>query len=373
MMQKKVVAFFFAALFCFNMRTALAQNGPAGVGSSANVRFWYRADRIGTVLTNGQPVTNWADLSGNSNNATGVNSPVFLQNGINGLPSVSFSGVGQYFNLGDLSALTEGEVFVVTKATFDPPPSAGLGSLWHLGAAQNTLYPFTDGNLYESFGSTVRRDNILLPPNVTVPRIYNVISAANYWEARMDGAGGIGGGPLAVLTTNSVLFPTAPRLGSNAIGDGFFSGAISEVFLFSTRLNIAERIIVENYLSSRYRIVLPNFPTIARDKYFFDDLYPHDVAGIGQQNATNQHLDALSAGILGVSNPTALAPGEYLLFGHNNAAISTWSSTNVPNNDPNVVRVAREWRFDQTGGDPGTVTVRLDPTQLAAVPADYLS
>lgn len=350
-----------------------SQTGPAGVGSSSSIRFWYRADRTGTVLTNGQAVSTWSDLSGNSSNATGVNGPVFLQNGINGLPSVSFSGVGQYFNLGDLSALTEGEAFVVTKATFDPPSSAGLGSLWHLGAAQNTFYPFTDGNLYESFGSTVRRDNIVLPPNVTVPRIYNVISAANYWEARMDGAGGIGGGSLAVIGINSVLFPTAPRLGSNAIGDGFFSGAISEVFLFSTRLNTAQRVIVENYLSSRYRIVLPNFPTIARDKYFFDDLYPHDVAGVGQQDATNQHLDALSAGILGVSNPTNLDPGEYLLFGHNNAAISSWSSTNVPNNDPNVVRVAREWRFDQTGGDPGTVTVRIDPTQLPAVPAGYVT
>lgn len=106
---------------------AFSQSGQGGIGASTNLRFWYRADRIGTVLTNGQPVTNWADLSGNSNNATGVNSPVFLQNGINGLPSVSFSGVGQYFNLGDLSALTEGEAFVVTKATFDPPSSAGLG------------------------------------------------------------------------------------------------------------------------------------------------------------------------------------------------------------------------------------------------------
>ena len=96
----------FSILLFSSVSIGFSQTGPAGVGSSSSIRFWYRADRTGTVLTNGQAVSTWSDLSGNSSNATGVNGPVFLQNGINGLPSVSFSGVGQYFNLGNLSSIT---------------------------------------------------------------------------------------------------------------------------------------------------------------------------------------------------------------------------------------------------------------------------
>ena len=45
-----------------------AQTGPGGVGNSANNVLWLRADM--GVTTVGPAVTNWADQSGNGNNAT---------------------------------------------------------------------------------------------------------------------------------------------------------------------------------------------------------------------------------------------------------------------------------------------------------------
>ena len=72
---------------------------------------------------------------------------------------------------------------------------------------------------------------------------------------------------------------------------------------------------------------------------------------------TNFHDNATSAGILNVSNPNSLdVNGDYLLFGHNNGSVASWSSTDVPTDVLNLsyLRVARAWRADKTN-DVGTV------------------
>ena len=63
--------------------------------------------------------------------------------------------------------------------------------------------------------------------------------------------------------------------------------------------------------------------------------------------------------------------GEFVLFGHDNEDITAWTSTERPNNDPNVQRIAREWRLDTTGGNPGSLTVTLSDSILPSVPGSF--
>ncbi|MCI5056040.1 MAG: hypothetical protein MRY83_08015, partial [Flavobacteriales bacterium] len=104
-----------------------------------------------------------------------------------------------------------------------------------------------------------------------------------------------------------------------------FDGTVYEVIAFSKELNDAERIIVENYLSSKYG------KTISNDHYNFDNNNGSDVAGIGQEG-TDINNAAMSGGIVGISGASSLdVDGDYLLFGHDNGDISTWSTTDAPN------------------------------------------
>ena len=126
-------------------------------------------------------------------------------------------------------------------------------------------------------------------------------------------------------------------------GDGrYFDGDIAEVLVYSDPLNQAQRIIVENYLSSKYGISLA-----ANDVYAGEvNGFLHQVAGIGQ-HAGLTHSEGGSGGfLLRMNNPATFTNGEFVLAGHNNtpnAATTADVSAPVQN------RWARSWFVDATG------------------------
>lgn len=72
---------------------------PTQLGT--NLTLWLDAANTNTITLNGNRVSQWNDLSGYGNNVANTNTslqPIFLQAGINNLPSISFtaSGVGLY-------------------------------------------------------------------------------------------------------------------------------------------------------------------------------------------------------------------------------------------------------------------------------------
>lgn len=138
---------------------------------------------------------------------------------------------------------------------------------------------------------------------------------------------------------------------------GFFSGDVAEVIFYNVVLNTAQFKIVSNYLAAKYNMAISN------DLYLFEVEYPNDVAGIGYDDASNLHVHAESANILGVLNPSSLdQAGDYLLFGHDGQSL-TWETTELPGNDINLRKLNREWRFSHQG-DVGSVTVSVDPTLI---------
>jgi len=61
---------------------------------------------------------------------------------------------------------------------------------------------------------------------------------------------------------------------------------MAEIIVYNAYLNEAQRIIVENYLSSKYNMAVTN------DFYSYDVQHDNDVAGIGRVNANNIHTVA---------------------------------------------------------------------------------
>jgi hypothetical protein len=103
---------------------------------------------------------------------------------------------------------------------------------------------------------------------------------------------------------------------------------------------------VENYLSSKYNI------SIANDYYAHDLNSGCDVAGIGRDDASNIHSNAVSAGIFGISNPDALDNADFILFGHNDASVE-WTTAGAP---AGKEILSIQWQVDKTN-DAGKVDI----------------
>ncbi|MFY0591897.1 Calx-beta domain-containing protein, partial [Roseivirga sp.] len=141
----------------------------------------------------------------------------------------------------------------------------------------------------------------------------------------------------------------------------FHSGTFTELMLYNVYLNTAQNTIVNNYLAAKYNLSITN------DFYAYQASHPHDVAGIGRHDADNIHKAAMSDNILRIENASNLINDKsYMLFGHDNGAIDTWSESI----GLNTLKISRAWRVDKTG-DLGDVDVIIDTSQLPALPSGY--
>ena len=165
------------------------------------------------------------------------------------------------------------------------------------------------------------------------------------------------------VDTDGDLTPPVPRIGRHAtIANNGLNGFIAEVMAFDFDLNTTQLNIVNSYLSAKYNI------SVTGNKYSFAFTHSNDVAGIGMESATDMHLSAQSASLLQVGSASDLNAGEYLLFGHDGGDATAWSGTNSPDR---VQRLTRVWRFNETGGDLGTIKFTVDSDNLPAFSTNY--
>lgn len=136
------------------------------------------------------------------------------------------------------------------------------------------------------------------------------------------------------------------------------AGDIAEAILYSSALNTAQRILVENYLSAKYAIALT-----ANDVYDGDTAgngdFDLDVAGIGRES-DGSNTEAHSAGMIIVNGTFLQDTGDYLLMGHK-AATNGTTTADCPTGVTG--RWTREWYLDKTdvvGTANGTVHITFD-------------
>ncbi|MBP1673900.1 MAG: hypothetical protein H6Q24_38 [Bacteroidetes bacterium] len=348
----------------------LAQTGPGGVGSASDNLLWLKAD-VGTSTTiNGNPISFWNDQSGNAMNATQGTAnlqPKYLAGAMNGRPAILFNnadGVYDYLNLpSGFSNFTGGlSAFVVIS----PIAAGNWDNFFNLGVIAENIGLMRNGMstniFYEVFAGGSANGNIN----------FNSITNGSdqIFNIRHDG-GTAGTQSTARLYKNNnyltnalVLIPNNVSRSSNYIGhDSWGSGdmncEIAEIIIYNYTINTAQRHIIANSLSSKYSIGISN------DLFSYDGTHSYDVAGIGMVDASNYHNNATSAGILNISNPGSLGGGDYLLFGHNDGSVASWTSTEAPADALNLSfqRIAREWRVDETN-NVGTVSITGNFSQL---------
>lgn len=336
--------------------------GPGGVGGANTLPVWLKADSL--TLTDGAAITNWSDVSGNDNDATQSNTayqPSYQTGEINGFPVVRFDGVDDFTD--DALSYNAKTVFIVFRTSSVLQPSNELGHIW---GSYNELtqiapeprsggdqfgYSF-DGNQSGTGTARYGQDGQVYGALVDDGTYYQWnydqphIIAVEYDETE--------------TLTRSILGGLVDNF---AIGANHFGGDVAEIIVFDQELSQVRRDIVENYLSAKYGVALLG----SNDFYAYEATHFYDVAGLGQDTNGATHTDATSNSILRLTNPDGLSNGEYLLFGHDNAAL-TWSSSETPADS--IQRIAREWRMDETG-DVGDLQFRIDTTYLNNKPTDF--
>lgn len=206
--------------------------------------LWLRADGI-TGLSDGDPVTTWADESGEGNDATQATTakkPSYETGVLNGKPVVRFDGVDD--ELSGISVAKSGaySLFVVAKKV-----GAITGGLLDFNRSDNF------GSYFESAGKFAlnhRNTEAIYTPNV--PETWWLLSGK--WDgaeiqARVNGSNGSAVTMASVLTDD----PMTGRLGR--LHDGYYlNGDIAEVLLYNSALNGANVSSVEGYLEDKYAL-----------------------------------------------------------------------------------------------------------------------
>ncbi len=377
MKQTCLLPLLLASFLILPVPKADAQVGPGGVGSMTNTQLWLRSDSLIAI----QPlyfITNWYDLSGHMRDfgavVSGQTVPSLSLNVINGYPAVTFSdqgGAGGDFlgYNGSLGITGSDAATVVIVARNTTPADEQNGGLYmgqknagganavrSYGLEYDDAVRFNGQNQVFNDGHTV---NDLKMVYYTNPAGASVSAYGAY----------LNGTPLTGSSSSSFVpslisnyaLVGATQMNGSFNPDGYFNGDIMEIAVFSGQLNDAERVVLQNNLGAKY--LMP----IADDHYAWEVTHSHDVSGIASFNGTT-FTNAWSAGMLSVTSPTDLSEGEYLFFGHNKAGARTWTTSEVP--APGTFRLAREWRFDETG-EAGIVTIAIPASSLPALPTGY--
>jgi hypothetical protein len=187
----------------------------------------------------------WDDLSGNGNHFTAAAAnefPVFSGG------EATFDGIDDHLDGPSLSALTEGECFVLIKRANDNSETGtNTGSFHDVGASGSVNHYLYDNTIYDNFGRSGRLTVGDPTPPVDVYRIINIHSATNDWAFKFDGS------VLYSEGTNTPSFRATPVIGAGApTGGYFFDGSIKVYLLYNRKLTTEERATVNEYLATLY-------------------------------------------------------------------------------------------------------------------------
>ena len=341
---------------------AVAQTGPGGVGTSASNVLWLDANSGGTQ--SGGLVSQWNDRSGNNNDALRPGSiptakPSYVASSVNGYPSLDFDGTDDQLWVTDNATLdlTQWHFFIVVTADLQKDHNA-----WMVKGDDSDenweMLSYSDGNIHtptkytdgtRTFPSsaggqvtTTTFDVIEYSYSTGVGRdVYK--NAANIIADNESKTPKVNNFPLYIANERS----TAGRC---------VNGDIAEVVAYNAPLNSAQRLIVNNYLAAKYARTLSSGDVYVQDNAGNGN-YDHDVAGIGRVDGSNIQTDSRGSGIvrIGKAGYGGLGDDEFLLWGHDNATLGAYGSTDFPVGLQG--RLHRVWRVSEVNSSGAAVNV----------------
>lgn len=356
----------------FGLTTLLAQTGPGGVGNSTTVFGWWDASQ--ESYSNGSVVPVFSNQLGSIDftQTINANQPTYVSSGINGRPSLDFDGASDFMGItsgGALSGLqTRSYVNVYDPDGGGASTQILLDSKFDSEDGDFRLvelvgFGYTRHILKRDDGSSVVKQ--LPTSSATTKMTTSVLDiGSSVFENRFNGTQFSSSSFTGSINTNNFASISLGKIGGFA--QNYFSGLLAESIIFQFALNQAQINIVENYLAAKYGITIPN------DLYAFQATHGNEVAGIGRESATDLNNDAQGSGIVRINNPSSLSDGDYLLFGHDGAALSETGSSAVAGIQNEV---ARSWVADLNTGNVGTVDISFNigsvPFSLGTDPAGY--
>ncbi|MCP4122640.1 MAG: hypothetical protein GY751_12875, partial [Bacteroidetes bacterium] len=239
-----------------NSRSAILDLGAIDLSAillaPSEFQLWLDADDATTVTESGGDVSQWADKSGEGNDAfqmTALNQPSIVAAQINGRSVMRLNGTSTFFYLPDfLSGNTEGEIFIVLKTASDPAPSNYQTGLWYFSDIAVVVYNYNGVNIYDHFGSTTRPQCTHGDPvDFSTPHVYNVTSNSTDWTGRINGT------QVCYRGSNVVDFTSGPYIGRSS-ASYYFQGDFAEILIFSKTLQSSERQHVEDYLQNKWNL-----------------------------------------------------------------------------------------------------------------------
>jgi hypothetical protein len=338
---------------------ALIVAGFAAEGSAVPVSTGLSLRYDGTNVTtiSGNQVASWnnqgsAGVQGNVVPRLATARPTVLVNSLNSHDVINFAGQAQeVLRSGALSVplAQANTLFMVLNntGTNSPVPFDGVQGF----AGRNFLQTLSNGTFHLYAGSSV------FGGSGSLTNQYQVLSV------RYDQANS------TIHTNGNLAYSVASTIGTqslDAVGIGnsdpnaspaslALTGQVAEVLFYDTPLNQAQRLITENYLSSKFNVG----PTVsgvnrtlgANDRYVGDlDTNGHfdrDVIGVGQVNSEASTLSASAGFAIQISS--GLDNNDFLLAGHK-----------VVTNSINVARWNRTWYIDNRLDGNEALTLSFD-------------
>lgn len=231
---------------------------PTAPWDDTNMELWLRVSSMAGV-SDGNPIAAFTDISGHGRHGTqsteSARATYHATGGSNNKPYASFDGNDGYELPDFLTGFAAGRIFIVPRAANDPAASTatciGPISSWSSagGGADNFLYPFTDGVIHDSFGSTVRHNTGNPTLSLTSWRLYEALSKSGTWTNWIDGTQHFTTG------TNTVGWGVLPRIGFDGVGNSFL-GDFHELIFFGADIDSTVIADVKSYLAAEYALTI---------------------------------------------------------------------------------------------------------------------
>ncbi len=354
--------------------------GPGGVGTTdgtSSLKIWYRTD-AGVSMSAGK-ITGWTNSAGISDLdliQTAGNRPAVVSGAVNGYDEISFTSNAHWLKTGHGVLNTnnfitdQASTFVVNRADVTNQASSLYTTEPLVGNSRFSNHLPWHGTIYYDIGTCCSQNARLQVGGLSGLTNYNIWS---YDALPSTGKQVYRNGNLLQSRPNTTLYHSHStqrfRIGRNYKGD------VTEVIIFKNKINTAQRLIVENYLSAKFNVGLTTNDLYTQDDAANGD-YDHDVAGIGQVDASNIHNDAQGTGIVRFLNPQDLNDGEFFFWGHNSASVQLGNTSDIPSGvDSRIHAVWSVSELDLSGNaiDVGAIDMVWDLSSIGSFSAADLS
>ncbi|CAA7197055.1 lectin-like domain-containing protein [Chryseobacterium potabilaquae] len=351
-----------------------------------NGRPSMRADVVQaiTLANDTDVIANWADQSGNSNNATqpvvSVR-PVYLNNStdnINFNPVLSFNGSQNMHDADGIvgvNTYTDAAAFVVNSTTLASNSAVFIENLG-TGGSLDLLIPWGDNIIYWD-GAENSRIQAAWGGTLQTPYLWtgwNNSTLTTKTSLRRNGL---------EIVSGTVLNPYTGNNSSMIFGNGGYNGRIGDIIIYNRPLSDQERNRVESYMAIKFGLTLDQ--TIVQNYVSSNGAivwdtsnnnnYNNNIAGIIRDDASllnQKQSKSVNTGFQPIIGNVTIADTNLnntnnfatnfssLLWGSDTESVSFVTPFNFGNSN---YRMTRSWKIQETG-TVGMVKVALPANQI---------